>query len=241
MFRLKSLLLAFLLLLAFFFGAITVHYTWFPYTYFLKMQESLKYKKEQGQSQLVRSYPYYDRKVSQQEYFKAQYFDVIFLGDSITDEMNWSAAFPEKSTINLGINGDTTAGVLKRLESIINIQADQMFLMIGINDLFRGRSVQGILERYQLIITSLQSSVNTLYVQSVLPVTYRNFELDTQIQEINRALERMASEYTHVIYVDLYSKMEVDGVLNQEYTNDGIHLTADGYAVWLDTITPFIN
>ena len=56
---------------------------------------------------------------------------LVFLGDSITDDGNWDKLFPNLSAENRGIGGDSTLGLLNRLDQIIALQPSQIFLMIG--------------------------------------------------------------------------------------------------------------
>ena len=61
--------------------------------------------------------------------------DVVFLGDSLTDEARWEELFAGLAVRNRGVPGDTTADVLARLEPIARAEPAQVFLMIGTNDL----------------------------------------------------------------------------------------------------------
>ena len=62
---------------------------------------------------------------------------VVFLGDSITEHGNWNEWFPATPLVNRGISGDTTAGVLARLDTAIDNPL-AVFLLIGTNDLAFG-------------------------------------------------------------------------------------------------------
>jgi len=53
---------------------------------------------------------------------------LVFLGDSITDEGEWDKLFPNLSTENRGIGGDSTLGLLNRLDQVITLQPSQIFL-----------------------------------------------------------------------------------------------------------------
>ncbi|MGQ0516039.1 GDSL-type esterase/lipase family protein, partial [Bacillus sp. D-CC] len=60
---------------------------------------------------------------------------VLFLGDSLTDFNEWDEAFPGIKTYNRGISGDTTVGLIHRLNQVISLKPSKIFLMIGVNDL----------------------------------------------------------------------------------------------------------
>ena len=74
---------------------------------------------------------YYDSKVVQFEAENKSIVpgetDVVFLGDSLTDGCDLSLYYPEYTTLNRGIGGDTTLGLEKRLD--VSVSA---FVSLGI-------------------------------------------------------------------------------------------------------------
>ena len=77
------------------------------------------------------------------EFDKAQigYDKIVFLGDSITEGGgDWNNYFDTKNIVNRGISGDTTLGVLARLNEICFYKPISLFLLIGINDIFNSDS-----------------------------------------------------------------------------------------------------
>nr|WP_313770070.1 GDSL-type esterase/lipase family protein [[Scytonema hofmanni] UTEX B 1581] len=99
------------------------------------------------------NYPaYYWHKKSQFEKLPKSESDIIMLGDSITDEGEWTELLG-LNVKNRGISGDTTERILHRLDSILESKPKQVFLMIGINDLMNdGKSVTVTLEQYKKIL-----------------------------------------------------------------------------------------
>lgn len=193
---------------------------------------------------------YYYRRVSLFEKLNIDRNDIIFLGNSITDGAEWSEIFDNPQIKNRGISGDITAGVLDRLEPIIKGKPAKLFLLIGINDVSRGISVDSIVGNIRLIIDRLQqgSPKTHIYLQSVLPVNdqfdnYKNHVSRWQmVPEINEKLKVVASE-KQVTYVDLFSHLtDKSGTkLNPAYTNDGLHLMGEGYFVWKEVIEPYLK
>ena len=58
---------------------------------------------------------------------------------------------------------------------------------------------------------------------------------------INTRLKKVAEKYG-VIYLDLYSAFTNGGdKLNPKYTNDGLHLTGDGYILWESLIKKYME
>lgn len=186
---------------------------------------------------------YYNTKLST---FEAQgNKDIIFLGDSLTDNNEWAESF-ESSIANRGIGGDTTAGVLFRLKEVTNREPEKIFLMIGINDLVNGIPKEKIIDNYSLIIERIRKETpeTKLYVQSVLPInkklSYYKVK-NTDIESINKKLAKI-SKTNNASYVDLYPLfVDSTGELNKTWTIDGVHLNGDAYKVWEAHIQVYLD
>ena len=82
------------------------------------------------------------------------------LGDSHTEGIDWRELFPDVKILNRGISGDTSEGVLNRLEEVIGRHSKIVFLMIGGNDLQMGVPVP-------LVDANIRSIVQTLGRQGI--------------------------------------------------------------------------
>src|SRR5215475_6172002 len=60
--------------------------------------------------------------------------DVVMLGDSITAQGEWANILPRRRILNLGVGGDTSAGLLNRLRDVIALKPRIVLVMIGLND-----------------------------------------------------------------------------------------------------------
>ncbi|MCP2620024.1 GDSL-type esterase/lipase family protein [Candidatus Aminicenantes bacterium AC-334-K16] len=170
--------------------------------------------------------------------------EIIFLGDSITDGCNWSEFFQDWRVKNRGISGDTTDGVLARLDEVLSSRPAKVFLMIGVNDLALGRTPDYVINNIKLMIKRIKASspATEIYIQSILPVNpafkvFTNHVNKTQeIKAINHQLQRFAKRIG-IEFIDLFTPMATaEGYLNPNYTNDGLHLTGKGYLVWKSII-----
>jgi lysophospholipase L1-like esterase/acetyl esterase/lipase len=184
---------------------------------------------------------YYRQKVSQFRLIRdTETGEIIFLGDSITDFAEWADLFKNNKMKNRGISGDRTRGILNRLDEVINRKPAKVFIMIGINDIAANIPDSVILQNYTTIIQRLRTALPAtgIYIQSILPTngTFPEFprhqRKEEHIHAINTYLQQLAAEQ-RCIYVDLYHAMlDSEGRLNKQYTNDGLHLTGEGYLVW---------
>jgi lysophospholipase L1-like esterase len=85
---------------------------------------------------------------------------VVFLGDSITQGWNEGlhAAFPEMKVANRGINGDTSRGVLLRLQDdVLVLDPKAIVLLIGTNDLDEAATPDMIAENLKSILSAIKA------------------------------------------------------------------------------------
>ena len=135
--------------------------------------------------------------------------------------------------------------LLDRLDSILVAHPKKLFLMIGTNDLAAGISPEEIVRNVARLIDRFQSESKwtKIYVQSILPVNgedftkYRgHYEHARLIVPTNKMLEALCDE-KGVTYLNVWGALaDHDGKLDKRYTNDGLHLTGQGYLVWRDAI-----
>lgn len=167
-------------------------------------------------------------------------YKIAMLGDSITDWGEWNELFERNDLINRGISGDSTDGVLKRLDGI-NSSVSKVFILIGVNDLGKGRSVDYIFDNYKKIVTRLKQKNMQPVIQSILfvdPVKIHNRK-NSDIEELNNKLKTYALE-NDLIYIDLNVKLSKDKKLRSDYSYDGLHLNGDGYIAWKEVIEPYL-
>ena len=192
---------------------------------------------------------YYYQRASLFEELPIQSRDIVFLGNSITDGAEWNEVFNNRHVKNRGISGDTTWGVYDRLDNILKGHPNKIFLLIGINDIGRGKDDAYVLAGIERIVKKIKKDApNTkLYVQSLLPVNpiYGKFSGHTsqwkRIPGINAELQKMADR-EGVKYINLFASFaNAEGKLKKEYTNDGLHLLGKGYMVWKEVLSTYIR
>ena len=122
--------------------------------------------------------------------------------------------------------------------------------MIGVNDLAAGVSPDEIVANVARLIDRFQSESRwtKIYVQSILPVNGESFakfkkhyEHGRQIVPLNKRLEALCDE-KEVTYLDVWGALaDHEGRLDKRYTNDGLHLTGEGYVVRRDAIKQHVK
>ncbi len=175
----------------------------------------------------------------------------VLAGDSLSLWFPPELLPQERSWLNQGISGETSAGLLNRLELFDDTQPEVIFVMIGINDLIRGIKDETILANQQQIIHYLRRvhPQAQVVVQSILPhggkkSSWQGREhllaiSNNRIREINRQLEAIARK-EGASYLDLFPLFTDDqGNLQPTLSTDGLHLSQEGYLVWRSALLVF--
>jgi lysophospholipase L1-like esterase len=168
----------------------------------------------------------------------------ILAGDSLSLWFPPQLLPKGRTWLNQGISGETSAGLLKRLNLLDITQPETIFVMIGINDLLRGVDNETLLNNYQAIIQELRwvHPNAQIVIQSILPhsdekATWEGRDRlgnipNRRIRYLNRELQDIA-EASGVFFLDLHPLFTDErGQLRPELSTDGLHLNEQGYLVW---------
>lgn len=168
---------------------------------------------------------------------------IVMLGNSITHKVNWNELLNRNDVVERGISGDYTSGFLNRLNNIYELKPKICFLMGGINDLFYGKQVDEIFQNIVKITDSLKLHHIKVVLQSTLFVKGGSTFLETineRVDSLNIYLKKYASD-NNIIYLDVNKKLSVDKKLKEEFTIDGVHLSALGYKIWSSQIIQILT
>jgi lysophospholipase L1-like esterase len=185
---------------------------------------------------------HYEQKSDFYSHYPIHPGDIVFMGDSITDGARWHELFPDLPMKNRGINGDTVSGVFRRIGITLEGKPAAIFILIGTNDLpwFMFDNDEKILKTYAAILQRCkeQSPETKVFIQSILP---RHHRYAKRIQAINAHLKLFA-ESCGCTFIDLFPHLsDSDGGLLDHLTNDHLHLMAQGYAIWVEILTPYLE
>jgi lysophospholipase L1-like esterase len=174
---------------------------------------------------------------------KIQTSAIVMLGDSLTEGGPWRELTGCPSVVNRGIGGDTTKGVLGRLDEVFKLQPRAVFVMIGVNDISLGVPQETTIHNFRAILDRLENSNTRSFVTYILPVaaTYRKRRMNEEISALNLALAGLVAGRSNVTAIDLRPLVrDSAGYLDEKFSYDGLHLSPMGYEVWRDAIAPSI-
>ena len=177
--------------------------------------------------------------------------NIVFVGDSIFDWFPTDKIFSDLPIVNTGICGNKTTDILDHMEDrIYKYNPTKVFIQIGTNDIEWDDSDELNEEVYQNIVKIAEGvkknrSKSEIYIISIYPV---NNNLPgahdrhlSEIQAINAKLKKYCSTTEGVEYIDAYNQLTgPDGMLDTDYTEDGLHPNGLGYAKLTEILMKYI-
>jgi len=184
---------------------------------------------------------------------------VVFLGDSITDGWRLNESFTGKPYVNRGISGQTTAQMLVRMyPDVIDLKPSAVIILAGTNDIAQnnGPQTMTMVQENLMAITELAQkhgiqvilcSLTPISDYAPMPVGWGNSPQaaegprrkliqstgrpPSQIVQLNQWIKSYAAS-VGAIYADYFSAVvDEKGMLKEEYSDDGLHPNAKGYAL----------
>lgn len=165
----------------------------------------------------------------------------LLAGDSLTQWFPRDLLPKSKVWLNQGIPGETSTGLLKRLQLLETTEPETLFVMIGINDLLQGVTDEALLANQQQIIENLRRvhPQSQIVVQSILPHARQRLMdkiPNSRIRNINEQLKAIATQ-EGALYLDLHPLFtDTQGNLRPELGTDGLHLSRQGYQLWFSAL-----
>lgn len=193
--------------------------------------------------------------------------DLLFMGDSITDFWRNTETPPRRPTTsqatppppipgdrigkpvfdqyfgqmkvaNFGISGDTTQGVLYRLQNGEGqgFSPKAIMLMIGTNNTGKN-SVEEIAAGVTADVNELRKDFPNAKIL-LLGIFPRNApaENKAKIPQINQIISKL-DDQQHIFYLDIGNQfLGPDGTIPKDIMADGLHPTTKGYEIWAKAV-----
>ena len=138
--------------------------------------------------------------------------------------------------VNAGVSGDTTAGLLSRLDWVLEWDAPSLVILcVGANDAFQGKSVDDIEKNLRQIIEKIRAKN--------IPILFAGMRAPLNLGwEYGRAYEaifpKLAKEYD-LVYMDFFlAWVALKAQYNQD---DRIHPTREWYAIVVENLLEILE
>jgi len=156
---------------------------------------------------------------------------ILLAGDSITEAWLWHQDYLPLPSSNHGIGWDIAEGLKLRLPLILQHNPDHLFIMIGTNDIGYGHGTIDVVPHVDAFIEIVKQEKPSakIYLQAILP---RDAASMPRVRAFNSTYKSLSMKHG-VKFIDMTAEFEAaDGTLNPDFTEDGLHLNAAGYALW---------
>jgi lysophospholipase L1-like esterase len=200
---------------------------------------------QRGQKRFALYMNWYEDEVSrvEQEASKLDYLpETVFYGSSsITLWTTLYHDFVDRKPVNLGFGGSTLAACSWFFDRVVTpVQsAKSMVIYAGDNDLGDGRNPEEVCLFYRLLMSQIRANFGNIpsYFISIKPSISR-WEIIGKIRTANRLIMEETTKYPLQNYIDIFPHMlNSQGVpVKQFFEADGLHLSAEGYALWTKII-----
>lgn len=169
---------------------------------------------------------------------------VVFFGDSITQgwKDDFRKNFPSVKTANRGISGDTTRGLIARIEEdVLAHDPRAIVMLIGTNDIGRGVSPADIAGNMKIILDKIAAHdpKTPVILCAVMPSSASKDRPADKIRELNQRVAEIAQDYKNVTIVDTYTLFaNKEGDAPADLFPDLLHPNDAGYKKWTAALLP---
>jgi lysophospholipase L1-like esterase len=177
--------------------------------------------------------------------------DLVFDGDSITAGWKgggggiWQKKYARLNGFDFGISGDSTQGLLWRLQNgeLDGLHPKLIVLLIGTNNM-TANSAEQIAGGIKADVEELRKRCPdaTVLLQGIFPRGEKPTDpVRAKVKEVNKLVSALA-DGNKVLFLDFGDKLlDPQGNYTHPITQDFLHPTTPGYQIWADAIQPVVD
>ena len=171
---------------------------------------------------------------------------VVFLGDSITQGWgdDFKSAFGALKVANRGISGDTTRGMLWRLEEdVLSLNPQAIVLLMGTNDLEEHATPEQVAANFLEIIANIKKHDASvpIIVSLVFPSSSEKSRPAAKIKALNGLYAEAVKGDPNITVLDTWTLFaNSNGDAKAEEFPDLLHPNDLGYAKWASALRPIL-
>ncbi|MEA1787423.1 GDSL-type esterase/lipase family protein [Arenibacter sp. GZD96] len=170
---------------------------------------------------------------------------IVFTGSSSIRLWNdLEQRFPDAHIVNTGFGGSEASDLLAYSEPLIlRYKPKKVFIYEGDNDIANKKRVNVVLTDFQKIIATIhQHNPNTQIVLLSAKPSPSRWHLRRRYKRLNRKIETLAQRHSAVAYANIWDVMLENGRPKAFlFTQDNLHMNAQGYDLWYSVIKNYIN
>lgn len=172
---------------------------------------------------------------------------IFFLGSSSIVGWNVKKSFPDLPTVNCGFGGSQMSDAARYVDRLVLPWKPRVLVVYsGDNDLKAGKSPEQVRDDFRTLAEKVHSQLpQTKIVLIGVKPSIARWNLIDKIRATNKLLAACAEQDARkrIVFVDVEPLMlDAEGWPRADlFKDDGLHLNAEGYAVWAKRIAPLLE
>jgi lysophospholipase L1-like esterase len=171
---------------------------------------------------------------------------IVFVGStSISKWSGLNVAFGKYNVLNRGIAGTSINDINYYLNDlVIKYKPRQVVIFVGVNDFVDELATPDtVLNRTVNMINNIRAKLPNVPIAyiSIQGAPSRASHID-RIKEANKLIKKYLSTEKNTSFIDVFNPLlNKNGQLREElFIEDRLHLTAEGYKIWIKQIEPYL-
>ncbi len=169
---------------------------------------------------------------------------VVFVGSSSIRFWDLDASFPGRGYLNRGFGGSQIADSIAYLGLLVlRHEPRTVVLYAGDNDVAAGKTPETVAADFATFARNLHAGLpSTRILFLAIKPSIARWSLVEQMREANRLIRNRTETDSRLTYVDVHTPMiGPDGLPRSDLlVDDGLHLSAAGYALWTSILRPHL-
>lgn len=170
---------------------------------------------------------------------------IVFLGSSSFRRWDLEKSFPGKGLINRGFGGSQMADALRYLDRIVLPLKPRILLLYeGDNDLASGKTPETVEREFRELVARVHAALPSTKIVFVgIKPSIRRWNLIEAVREANARVRTVTESNDLLVYIDVDAPLLGDeGEPRRDlFVDDGLHLSAAGYAIWTELVGPHLE
>ena len=170
---------------------------------------------------------------------------IVFVGSSSIVLWKLDKWFPELDAVNRGFGGSRLEDSVYYADQIIlPYKPRTVVLYAGDNDLKAGYTPAEVHEDFVEFVEKVRGELpETKIVYVAVKPSIARWGMIKEVRETNRLIKAECEKRENCVFVDIDTPMQgEDGKPRKElFVKDGLHLSDEGYAVWVKAVKPHLK
>jgi lysophospholipase L1-like esterase len=170
---------------------------------------------------------------------------IVFVGSSSIRLWDLATAFPGRPVLNRGFGGTQIGDSVRHVERLVlRHKPSTVIFYAGDNDLSAGRTPQQVQADFHAFVTKVHAVLPRTRIAFIgIKPSLARWALIAKVREANRLVRAECDRDDRLGFVDVDGPMlGWDGKPRADlFVQDGLHLSARGYALWNTLVAPFLE